>query len=555
MDDDTVYNGHGTHVAGIIGAVTNNAAGVAGLNWQANLMGVKWVDANGNAYTSDLISALDWVIKATKAGVNVRVVNDSQTWAGTAKSLALSDEIDALGSNDILFVTAAGNTAQDNDTTPRYPCVYDRANQICVAASDQHDHLWSSSNYGVQTVDLAAPGVNILSTLRNRTYGFISGCSMSAAQVSGAAALVLSTADLSVANLKATLLNAVDLLAAFGSTTRTGGRLDICNAIAGCVSGAPVNTTLPAVSGSAVVGQTLTTTTGTWSGNPTSYRYQWQRCDTSGANCVGISGATCRSYVLTSADVGSTLRSGLTAMNSAGSSGATSAATGVVQGSNSGIGLVQRSSAQGTRVASIAVSFPGSNTAGNLIVALVRASTTMQTVTMSDAMGNNYVDAVQQVQTTDGHQVHIFYATNIAGGANTVRATFSGTNGHPWLAIFEYSGLSTTHPLDRTASAQGSGTAASSGATAQTRAANELVTSALGLPASSSAFITAGSGYVIEQQNAASPGSRGAAEDEIASAERAFAGTYRLSSSTNWSAAVATFSTAPIAFATHPARK
>jgi subtilisin family serine protease len=233
MDDDTVFGGHGTHVAGIIGAATNNGTGVAGVNWQTSLMGLKWVDANGNGFTSDLIAALDWVIRAKQAGVNVRIVNDSETFPGTAPSQALSDEIDALGANDILFVTAAGNTAQDNDTMPRYPCVYDRPNQICVAASDQNDSLWSSSNFGVQTVDLAAPGANILSTLRNSTYGFVSGTSMSAAQVSGAAALVLSTGHQPVTKLKATLLNSVDLLPAFSGTTHTGGRLDIFTALAG----------------------------------------------------------------------------------------------------------------------------------------------------------------------------------------------------------------------------------------------------------------------------------------------------------------------------------
>jgi len=101
MDDDTVYNGHGTHVSGIIGAVTNNGTGVAGVNWQTSLLGVKWVDASGDGATSDLITALDWVVSAKQAGVNIRVVNDSQTWPGTASSQALSDEIDVLGSNDI----------------------------------------------------------------------------------------------------------------------------------------------------------------------------------------------------------------------------------------------------------------------------------------------------------------------------------------------------------------------------------------------------------------------------------------------------------------------
>jgi len=449
MDDDTVYGGHGTHVAGIIGAVTNNAVGVAGVNWQTSLLGVKWVDANGSGFTSDLITALDWVLQAKQAGINIRVVNDSQTWPGTAASQALSDEIDALGANDMLFVTAAGNTAQNNDTTPRYPCVYDRPNQICVAASDQNDRLWSSSNFGQQTVDMAAPGVNILSTLRNGTYGYISGCSMSAAQVSGAAALVLATGYQSVSTLKATLLSAIDPLPAFASTTRTGGRLDMCKAVPGCTS-------------------------------------------------------------------------------------------------TSGVALVQQASAQGSGVSSVSVNFPGSNTSGNLIIAAVRASTTSQTVTVTDRLGNKYSDAVQQAQTTDGSQIHIFYAPNVLAGANTVTTSFSGTNNHPWVAVFEYSGLSATSPLDRTASGQGSGSSVSTAATAQTRAANELVFGAVGLPSSSSVAVGAGSGYALEQQDSASGGSRAASEDQTTSAEGAFAANFTLSGAANWSAAVATFSATPI---------
>src|SRR5437868_4748442 len=346
MDDDSIFNGHGTHVAGIIGAAGNNGVGVAGINWQVSLLGVKWVNASDDGFTSDLISALDWVIRARQAGVNIRVVNDSQTWAGTASSQALSDEIDALGANDILFVTAAGNTAQNNDTTPRYPCVYDRPNQICAAASDQNDQLWSSSNYGRQTVQLAAPGANIYSTLRNGSYRYISGCSMAAAEVSGAAALILSTGYQSASALRATLVGSVDPLPAFSSVTQTGGRLNVCKAISGCTSSAPVNTAVPAISGSAIVGQQLTTTNGSWSGNPTSFTYQWQRCDVNGANCSAIAGATANTYTLSSADVSSTIRAAVTAANGAGSSVATSQQTAAVQGNGAGLALVQKASVQ-----------------------------------------------------------------------------------------------------------------------------------------------------------------------------------------------------------------
>lgn len=537
MDDDTVYNGHGTHVAGIIGAVTNNGVGVAGVNWQTSLMGVKWVDAKGNGFTSDLISALDWVIQAKQAGVNVRVVNDSQTWPGTAASQALSDEIDALGSNDILFVTAAGNTAQNNDTTPRYPCVYDRPNQICAAASDQNDQLWSSSNYGAQTVDLAAPGVNILSTLRNGSYGLISGCSMSAAQVSGAAALVLATGYQSVTSLKAALLSAVDLLPEFTSTTRSGGRLDICKAISGCAAANPP----PAVSTTSLpngmVGSAYNATLNATGGTPP---YTWTESGT-----LPPSLALSTSGNLSGTPTAAGTWNFVVQVTDANSASATQALSVTINSSSmTAITLVQATSGQANGVASLSHKFASANTAGNLIIAFVRMSSTSQTVSVTDSVANVYTDAVAQVQSSDGHQTHIFYAKNIKGGSNTVTAKFSSTNNHPWLAIFEYSGVSTTAPLDRTSSAQGSGTSVSSGTTAQTQAAGELLFSGLGLPSSSTVTMTPGSGYVLEQSDTTSPGSRAATEQGVVSSVGAFSATYSLSGGANWSAVLATFSAA-----------
>jgi thermitase len=236
MDDETVYGGHGTHVAGIIGADGGNGIGVTGVNWKTTILPVKWLDSGGWGSTSQLIAALDWVLAAKKAGVNVRVVNDSATFVGDTPSTALSDEIGLLAANDILFVTAAGNTGDDNDdpSVGRYPCRYGLPNEICVTASNQSDALPSWANYGPGTVDLAAPGDNIYSTLRGGTYGYVSGGSMAAPQVSGAAALILSRGYQSATALKADILGHVDVLPSLAGRVRTGGRLDICKAMPGC---------------------------------------------------------------------------------------------------------------------------------------------------------------------------------------------------------------------------------------------------------------------------------------------------------------------------------
>ncbi len=329
MDTDTAYGGHGTHVAGIMGAVGNNGIGVTGINWQTTILPVKWLNTAGSGETSALIEALQWLVAAKQAGVNIRVINDSATFWGTAYSQALSNEIDVLGANEILFVTAAGNTGDDNDelAVRRYPCGYDRPNEICVTASNDDDQLPSWANYGPKTVDLAAPGVSIYSTLREGKYGYLSGGSMAAPQVSGAAALILSVKpNLSATALKADILEHVDPLPALSGRVITGGILDICKALPGCDSqqpppkSAPVNLTAPTIVGTAQTGQTLTATTGSWSEGPTAYAYQWRRCDAGGANCASISGATAQTYKPGSVDVGSTLRISVSASNSAGPS-------------------------------------------------------------------------------------------------------------------------------------------------------------------------------------------------------------------------------------------
>jgi subtilisin family serine protease len=220
-----------------MGAVGNNGTGVAGMNWHTSILPVKWLSSEAWGETSGLIEALQWVVRAKQDGVNVRVVNDSATFPGTAYSEALSNEIDTLGANNVLFVTAAGNTGQNNDelSVRRYPCGYDRPTEICVTASDDNDQLPSWANYGSHTVDLAAPGVSIYSTLRNGKYGYLSGGSMASPQVAGAAALLLSVEPtLSPQQLKSRILSAVTPAPSLAGKVISGGILDVCRAMPGC---------------------------------------------------------------------------------------------------------------------------------------------------------------------------------------------------------------------------------------------------------------------------------------------------------------------------------
>ena len=206
--------------------------------------------------------------------------------------------------------------------------------------------------------------------------------------------------------------------------------------------------------------------------------------------------------------------------------------------SGGGISLLQTGSVQGSSVNSLSTAFPSANAAGNLIVAFVRMSTTSQTVSLSDSAGNVYNLAVSQAQASGNFQTQIFYAANIKGGANTVQATFSSTNSYPFLAIYEYHGVSI---LDQTAAAQGSSSTPNSGSTTTTASANELVFAGLGLAYNSSATVSPGSGYTLEQQDAVANTGRAATEDLLAAASGNYAASFTLSSSTDWSAVVATF--------------
>jgi subtilisin family serine protease len=160
MDIDS----HGTHVAGTIGAVGNNGKGVCGVSWQVRIMALKAFRPDMHIYDSDCIEAIDYAVMMKREyGVNIVAINAS--FGGGGEDQLQEDAISEAGSQGIAFVCAAGNDGVDSDATPFYPAGYDLPSIVSVTATDADDELASFSNFGANSVDLAAPGVGILSTV------------------------------------------------------------------------------------------------------------------------------------------------------------------------------------------------------------------------------------------------------------------------------------------------------------------------------------------------------------------------------------------------------
>jgi len=216
-DDPMDDNGHGTHCAGIISAVTNNSLGISGVSWRSKILPVKVFDAEGMSNTVLEILGIRY---AEEQGAEII----SCSWGGYIYSEALKDAID---SSTALFVCAAGNEGYDTDEIPFYPAGYNSANIIAVGASDANDVLTWFSNYGATSVDLVAPGERIYSTLPGGTYGYMDGTSMATPFVSGTAALIKSKKpDYNAGKIKNLILNSVDKIYWLNSTCVTGGRLN-----------------------------------------------------------------------------------------------------------------------------------------------------------------------------------------------------------------------------------------------------------------------------------------------------------------------------------------
>ncbi len=177
---------HGTHVAGTIAAVGNNGVGIVGVNWNAKIMALRFMGPDGAGATSDAVKCIDW---AVDNGAHI-ICN---SWGGPDNSPELTEAVARAERKGVLFIVAAGNTGgtgNNNDLRPSYPASLRSANVISVGAIDRNDARGSFSHYGQQSVDIGAPGVDILSTVVNNGYDTYSGTSMAAPHVAGAAALV-----------------------------------------------------------------------------------------------------------------------------------------------------------------------------------------------------------------------------------------------------------------------------------------------------------------------------------------------------------------------------
>jgi hypothetical protein len=236
-DSDPVYaqsDSHGTHVAGIIGARGNNGAGVTGVCWAVKIMNLKifpWYDEPG--FIADAVRAIDYAIDN-----GAKIINAS--WGGGPYAQSLKNEIEAANGKGVLFVTVAGNYPQylwfDNDTTPFYPSSYECDNIISVMATDRRDNVSTFSHFGHASVDLAAPGSDILSTIpvAMGSYATQNGTSMAGPYVAGACALLWAQYPTwSHMQVKDEILQSTDRIYPLDGRCVTSGRLNLYNALMG----------------------------------------------------------------------------------------------------------------------------------------------------------------------------------------------------------------------------------------------------------------------------------------------------------------------------------
>jgi subtilisin family serine protease len=217
-------NIHGTHVAGII-AADPTLGPVSGIAPKAKIVGGQFIGNNGGGSLGDAILALNSV-----ANRGAKIINMS--WGGAGCAQNLSDALKSLSDRGILLVTAAGNEGSNSDISPTFPAGYGFARQINVAATDSFDMMALFSTRGSRTVNIAAPGVGIVSTIPSNQYQSMDGTSMAAPMVSGAAALLWGAVpSATVDQIKNALLKAVDLSPGNEYQVSSKGRLNVKKAL------------------------------------------------------------------------------------------------------------------------------------------------------------------------------------------------------------------------------------------------------------------------------------------------------------------------------------
>lgn len=211
---------HGTHVAGSVAARGDDGYGVPGVAYEARIMSLKFLDGWRGGLSSQAAEAITYAVNN-----GAHVINAS--WGGPGQSSAIRNAIAYARSRGVIFVAAAGNEGRNNDVNSNFPANYTLDNIVSVAASDRRDRLGSFSNYGGNSVHVAAPGVDIVSTVPGPNWSYMDGTSMAAPYVAGAAALIRSVApSMTPAGVRNLLMESSTPVSALSGLVASGGRID-----------------------------------------------------------------------------------------------------------------------------------------------------------------------------------------------------------------------------------------------------------------------------------------------------------------------------------------
>jgi thermitase len=359
---DDLY-GHGTHVAGVAAAVTNNAIGVAGVGYNTVIMNVKVLDDSGSGNYSWIANGIIW---ATDNGAKVI----SMSLGGSSNSLTLQNAVNYAWSRGVIVVAAAGN---NGNSAPSYPAYY--GNAIAVAASDANDNRASFSNYG-SWVDVAAPGTGIYSTLPNHSnriglnYGSLNGTSMATPFVAGMAGLIWATSyGTDNVTVRSRIETTADKVAGTGTYWQFG-RINAYRAVAPSAPPPPPDTTPPVqVTGLAVTTVNSSRLDLSWNANsePDLKNYKVYRGTAPGGPYTLVSYPTANAYADTGLAAATTYYYTVSAVDVPGNEGTRSAET---------TGTTSPAPANRLHVHSITMSLPrdGSRTRGQAVITIVNAS-------------------------------------------------------------------------------------------------------------------------------------------------------------------------------------